>query len=220
MLNTVILDYAINKANEGTLQYSGIELKHLSENIDYADEFAVAESVCVLMGVSGKLMAKAILIEYWISVVDSFHSQGGSLAIFGPKSPASAAHASSICDAKEIPYIDIYMDLDSETKSSNINFYPNLDVLSQLLIDVLNNSNWQDFVILYEAPYYIKRIGPLLEQRANRGIITIQPLEVGTNFRKNLRKIKELGIRSQNIIIECSIEHLKEILEQVKQFLI
>lgn len=107
------------------------------------------------------------------------------------------------------------MDLDSETKSSNINFYPSLDVLSQLLIDVVNNSNWQDFVILYEAPYYIKRIGPLLEQRANRGIITIQPLEVGTNFRKSLRKIKELGSRSQNIIIECSIEHLKEILEQV-----
>lgn len=142
-------------------------------------------------------------------------TQMGSLAIFGPKSPASAAHASSICDAKEIPYIDTYMDLDSETKSSNINFYPSLDMLSQLLIAVVNDSNWQDFVILYEAPNYIKSIGPLLEQRANRGIITIQPLEVGTNFRKTLRRIKELGSRSQNIIIQCSIEHLREILEQV-----
>lgn len=107
------------------------------------------------------------------------------------------------------------MDLDSETKSSNINFYPSLELLSQLLIDVVNNSNWQHFVVLYEAPRYIKRIGPLLEQRANRGILTIQPLEMGTNFRKTLRRIKELGSRSENIIIECSIEHLKEILEQV-----
>lgn len=144
-----------------------------------------------------------------------FQLQEGSLAIFGPKSPASAAHASSICDAKEIPYIDLYMDMDSEKKSSILNFYPSLDVLSQILIDVVHKLNWLDFVILYEAPYYIERVGRLLEQRANRGIITIQPLEVGTNFRKTLRRIKELGSRSDNIIIECSIEHLNDILEQV-----
>lgn len=56
MLNTVIMDYAVNKANEGVLQYSGIELKHLPAKIDYASEFVVAESVCELMGVSAKLM--------------------------------------------------------------------------------------------------------------------------------------------------------------------
>lgn len=144
--------------------------------------------------------------------------QEGSLAIFGPKSPAPSAHASSICDAKEIPYIDTYMELDTETKSPNINFYPNLNVLSQLLVDVVNISEWNDFTVLYEAPHFIKRIAPLLEQKVNQGIITVQPLEVGTNFRKVLRKIKDLGTRSLNIIIECSIEHLMEIMEQVKHF--
>lgn len=138
------------------------------------------------------------------------------MVIFGPKALASSAHASSICDAKEIPYIDTYLELDTESKSPNINFYPSLSVLSQLLIDVVNQSEWRDFTILYEAPHFIKRIAPLLEQRINQGIITIQPLEVSTNFRKVLRKIKDLGSRSLNIIIECSIEHLQEILEQVK----
>lgn len=137
------------------------------------------------------------------------------MAIFGPKAPAPAAHASSICDAKEIPYIDTYMELDTETKSSNINFYPSLSAHSQLLLDVVNMSGWQDFTVLYEAPHYIKRVAPLLEQKVNQGLITVQPLEIGTNFRRFLRKVKDLGSRSMNILIECSIEHLSEILEQV-----
>lgn len=184
------MEQAINKANQGTLSYSDIELKHLSGKLEYVNEFIVAESVCELL-------------------------DGGSRAIFGPKSSPAAAHASSICDAKEIPYIDTYMELDTESKSSNINFYPSLSILSQLVADVVNVSAWQDFTILYEAPHFIKRIAPLLEQKVSKGIITVQPLEVGTDFRKVLRKIKDLGGRSMNVIIDSSIEHLQEILEQV-----
>lgn len=56
MLNTVILDYAINKANQGILKDSGIELKQIPGIIDYANEFIVAESVCERLGVGEKFI--------------------------------------------------------------------------------------------------------------------------------------------------------------------
>lgn len=61
MLNTAIIEYAINKANEGTLQHSDIELKHFPGKIGYANEFVIAESVCELMGVSEKLMVFVLI---------------------------------------------------------------------------------------------------------------------------------------------------------------
>lgn len=106
--------------------------------------------------------------------------------------------------------------MDIEAKSSTINLHPSHETLCQLLIEVVNKYEWQDFVILYEAPTYIKRISPLLEDRNSKpGIVTVQPIEVGTNFRSVLQKVKDMGSRSMNIIIESSIEHLFEILEQV-----
>lgn len=139
--------------------------------------------------------------------------KGINLAIFAPKSPQSSAHVANICDAKEIPYIDTYADI--ETRSSKVNVYPSQEILSQMLIDVVNASEWQEFTILYEAPTYVKRVARLLEERNNRGFIAVQPLEVGSNFRNVLKRVKEMGSRSMNIIIECSIERLSEILEQV-----
>lgn len=141
--------------------------------------------------------------------------QSNNLAVIGPKSPLASAHIANMCDAKEIPFIDTYMDFDA--KKTTINLYPSQDTLSCLLIDIVNKYEWKDFTILYEAPFYIKRISPLMQERNNKfGIITIQPIEVGTSFHDTLKKVKELGDRSKNIIIESSIDHLFEIMEQVK----
>lgn len=141
--------------------------------------------------------------------------QGYHLAIIAPKSPSASSHVASICDAKEIPYIDIFMDI--EAKTSTVNLYPSQETLSQLLIDTVDAYNWQDFIVIYEAPSYIKRIARLLEDRSQKtGNVIVQPIEVGNNFRDILQKIKNMGDRGTNILIESSIEHLAEILEQVK----
>lgn len=107
--------------------------------------------------------------------------------------------------------------MDTDAKTSSINLYPSRSTLSQLLIDIVDKYEWMDFTILYEAPLYVKYIAPLLEDRNNKqGIVTIQPIEVGTNYRPILQQIKDMEDRSKNIIIESSIENLSEILDQVK----
>lgn len=106
--------------------------------------------------------------------------------------------------------------MDIEGKTSTVNLYPSQETLSQLIIDVIEKYTWQDFTILYEAPSYVKRIARLLEDRNRKaGKVIVQPVEVGTNFRDILQKVKDMGSRSSNILIESSIEHLAEILEQV-----
>lgn len=137
--------------------------------------------------------------------------------IFAPKSPSASAHIASICDVKEIPFIDTYTDIFVK-KAASINLYPSENDLSQLLIDVVEQYEWTHLTILYEAPFYSKRIGQFLEYRNDKvGKTAIQALEVGpnSNFRKVLQKIKNLDDQSMNIIIESSVEHLYEILEQV-----
>lgn len=167
--------------------------------------------------IRGKIEFLIILIKLFERInLNKYSIQSESYTIIGPRSPSASSHVASICDAKEIPYIDIYMDI--EARTSSINLYPSQGTLSQLLIDVVNRYEWQHFTILYEAPLYVKRIASLLEDRNNKaGIVTVQPIEVDTNFRRNLQKIKEMGSRSQNIIIECSIDHLEEILDQVEK---
>lgn len=108
--------------------------------------------------------------------------------------------------------------MDIEAKTSTINLFPSQDTLAQLSIDLVDQYNWQDFVIIYEAPSYIKQISRLLEDRSKKaGNVIVQPVEVGTNFRDVLKKLKDMGDRTRNILIECSVEHLSEILEQVTQ---
>lgn len=104
-------------------------------------------------------------------------------------------------------------------KASSINLYPREEDLTQLLIDVVDQYKWEHLTVLYEAPYYSKRIAKFLEYRNDKsGNIAVQPLEVGpkSDFRRILHKVKDLDQQSKNIIIESSIGHLEEILTQVK----
>lgn len=106
--------------------------------------------------------------------------------------------------------------MDIEAKTSTVNVYPSQETLSQLLIDVVDKYGWQDFTILYEAPSYIARLARLLEDRNRKaGNVIVQPIEVGTSFRHVLQKIKDMDSRSTNILIESSVEHLGEIMDQV-----
>lgn len=138
--------------------------------------------------------------------------------IFGPESMSSAFHAMNICDSKEIPYINIYMDEDAKSKSAILNMYPNLDSLTQLLLDHVNASEWKSITILYESPLWLRRVAKILEinkQLKNR--INIRNLDYTTNneFRPTLQDVRDSD--DSNIILECSFESLSTILRQAMQ---
>lgn len=111
----------------------------------------------------------------------------------------------------------------SMKKASSINLYPSEDDLAQLLIDVVDSFKWTDLTVLYEAPIYSKRIGKFLEYRNDKSTnIAVQPIDVSkeSDFHKILHKVNDMDHTNVNIIIESSVEHLKDILDQVKQFIL
>lgn len=58
-------------------------------------------------------------------------------------------HCMNICDAKEIPFIDVRWDAD--TKPPVINMQPHPDALAAVFVDLVRAWNWKGFTILYES---------------------------------------------------------------------
>lgn len=70
------------------------------------------------------------------------------MGIIGPQSPASAVHIQSVCDAKEIPHIELRYD---PTQTSNsINIYPDASALASAYLDMVHTFGWKGFTILFE----------------------------------------------------------------------
>lgn len=129
---------------------------------------------------------------------------------------SSSYHVMNICDAKEIPYINTYMDKNAASNLAALNMYPSEESLIQILIDVVNATQSKSLTILYESPLWLNRVTKLLEFNNKFGRkISIRNLDYNTNseFRPVLQEIRDSD--DQNIILECSIEPLSTILKQV-----
>lgn len=131
---------------------------------------------------------------------------------------SSAYHAMNICDAKEIPYIHIHMDEDAASKSTVLNMYPNVESLTELLLNYVNASEWNRITILYESPLWLRRVANILEvNKRLKNRINVRNLDYTTNneFRPTLQDVRDSD--DTNIILECSFESLPIILRQAMQ---
>ncbi|CAD7092220.1 unnamed protein product [Hermetia illucens] len=142
--------------------------------------------------------------------------RGGVAAIFGPGTTASSTHAMSICDAKEVPYIDTRWD--AETKLPTINIHPHPANIILAIRDLVNSYEWKGFTILYESGPYLPALDELLQMYGkNSHTITVRryDLHLQGNYRNILRKIKRGHDRK--IVIIGSIETLPDLLQQIQQ---
>lgn len=78
--------------------------------------------------------------------------EGISGLVHGPLSPDTAAHVQNVCDTKEMPLLETRYD--PATKQPIINLFPYPEVLSEMLVDLVEAWEWEDFTLLYEtAPW-------------------------------------------------------------------
>lgn len=76
-------------------------------------------------------------------------SNGIAGVVHGPLSPVSAMHVQSICDTKEMPLLETRYD--PLTKQPIINLHPHPEVLSEMLLDLVEAWEWEHFTIIYET---------------------------------------------------------------------
>lgn len=148
------------------------------------------------------------------------HFQFGSIAaVFGPESTASANHAAIICDEKEIPFIETRWDY--EVSKSVVNLYPSQNSLAKLLLDVVVAFEWESFTIVYESASWLPRVSELLKMYGPKDGHTVTVRQLNTGSRdKDYRSVFGQIKRSEdtNIVVECSIEILQEVLLQVRDY--
>ena len=72
-------------------------------------------------------------------------------AVFGPMSSLSAAHVQSICDALEIPHVEMRWDFREIPDFYSINLYPHYRTLSKAYLDAIKYWAWTSFTILYQS---------------------------------------------------------------------
>lgn len=79
--------------------------------------------------------------------------EAGVQAIFGPTDPLLAGHVQSICEAYDIPHIEVRIDLEYSSKEFSVNLYPAHSFLTLAYRDIMVYLNWTKVAIIYEEDY-------------------------------------------------------------------
>ncbi|KAI8046451.1 hypothetical protein M5D96_002661 [Drosophila gunungcola] len=152
-----IFHLAISKANE---ENEDLQLHGVSVTIEPGNSFETSKKLCKML-------------------------KQNLVAVFGPTSNLAARHAMSICDAKELPFLDTRWDFEAQLPT--INLHPHPAVLGEALRDMVAALGWESFTIIYESGEYLATMygtaGPTVTVRRYE-------LDLNGNYRNVLRRIR------------------------------
>ncbi|XP_055907531.1 glutamate receptor ionotropic, kainate 2-like [Eupeodes corollae] len=137
--------------------------------------------------------------------------------IFGPSSKNSVLHLMSFCDAKEIPFMSSYIDVDS-SKSVMINLHPHPSDIARAIHDLIEAYEWTSLTFLYESGDYLNILNELISLYDSGGpYITARryDLQLNLNYKSILRRVRKSD--DSYVVIVGSVETLPEVLRQAQQ---
>ncbi|XP_067000651.2 glutamate receptor ionotropic, kainate 2 [Anabrus simplex] len=162
------------------------------------------------------------ILEKEIRKVESFDSfstgmitcdltSKGVAGIFGPHSPSSTGIVRSICETLEIPHVLTTWDPYGLPSQYTNNLYPDPQVLSQALAEVVRQMRWRTYTILYQDDSALVRLQGVL-QNTNPGDnpIIVRQLDPNKDYRPTLKEIKKSS--ETKIILDCDPEDILDIL--------
>nr|AKI28993.1 ionotropic receptor CG5621 [Bactrocera dorsalis] len=185
-----IFQIAIDKANEES--GGALELHGIAVAIEPGNAFETSKKLCKML-------------------------RQNLVAVFGPTTDLAAKHAMSICDAKELPFIDTRWDF--AVQMPTVNLYPHASQLAVALKDLVVALEWTDtFTIIYETGEFLPTVNQLLEMYGTMGpTITVRryELDLNGNYRNVLRRIKNSG--DYSFVVVGSMATLPEFFKQAQQ---
>ncbi|XP_058825661.1 glutamate receptor ionotropic, kainate 2-like [Topomyia yanbarensis] len=198
---------------------------------DSADEAVIAFRYAIeRVNMHEKHFELVPLIRFVPNMDDSFKMERktcelaaeGVTAIFGPSSMLSSGIVSSICRTIEIPHIITHWDpeplggLDLELQAMTLNLYPEADVLSQALRDLIVDYSWKSFTIIYDSDEGLMRLKDVLQiHEPEDSPITVRQIDDDPDYRPLLKDIQSSG--ESHIILEVHPSKIIEILRQAKE---
>ncbi|XP_030369659.1 glutamate receptor ionotropic, kainate 2 isoform X2 [Scaptodrosophila lebanonensis] len=183
-----IFTLAINKANE---ENEELNLHGVAASIEPGNSFETSKKLCKIL-------------------------RQNLVAVFGPTTNMAAKHAMSICDAKELPFLDTRWDFGAQLPT--INLHPHPTQLGAALKDIVTELGWEGFTIIYESGEYLATVNELLQMYGTAGpAITVRryELDLNGNYRNVLRRIRNSA--DYSFVVVGSLETLPEFFKQAQQ---
>ncbi|XP_030568197.1 glutamate receptor ionotropic, kainate 2 isoform X2 [Drosophila novamexicana] len=141
--------------------------------------------------------------------------EAGVQAIFGPTDPLLAAHVQSICEAFDIPHIEVRIDLEIGVKEFSINLYPSQNIMNLAYRDLMMYLNWTKVAIIYEEDYGLFKQQDLIHSSAEmRTEMYIRQANPET-YRQVLRAIRQKEI--YKIIVDTNPTNIKTFFRSILQ---
>ncbi|XP_064537511.1 glutamate receptor ionotropic, kainate 2 isoform X1 [Drosophila montana] len=141
--------------------------------------------------------------------------EAGVQAIFGPTDPLLAAHVQSICEAFDIPHIEVRIDLEISVKEFSINLYPSQNIMNLAYRDLMMYLNWTKVAIIYEEDYGLFKQQDLIHSSAEmRTEMYIRQANPET-YRQVLRAIRQKEI--YKIIVDTNPTNIKTFFRSILQ---
>ncbi|CAH0555475.1 unnamed protein product [Brassicogethes aeneus] len=171
--------------------------KVFSHNMEKADSFACSQLLCKLAG-----------------------SEKGIAAVFGPASPTCSAIIQSMTSFFEIPHIQTsWKPAGSPLSSTVVNFFPEADLFSQGLAEIVRSLQWEKFVIVYETEEALIKLQEVLklqeyDEESKIGI-TFKQLGSKEDYRPLLKDIETSSIT--RVILDCHLSKIIPVLQQAQE---
>ncbi|XP_034139239.1 glutamate receptor ionotropic, kainate 2 isoform X4 [Drosophila guanche] len=138
--------------------------------------------------------------------------EAGVQAIFGPTDPLLAGHVQSICEAYDIPHIEVRIDLEMNSKEFSVNLYPSHNVLTLAYRDLMLYLNWTKVAIIYEEDYGLFNLMHASNEMKTEMYIRQASPE---SYRGVLRAIRQKEI--YKIIVDTSPSNIKQFFRSILQ---
>uniref|UniRef100_A0A8C2EDP5 Glutamate receptor n=1 Tax=Cyprinus carpio TaxID=7962 RepID=A0A8C2EDP5_CYPCA len=163
-----------------------------------------------------------------INIYDSFEASRkacdqlslGVVAIFGPSHSSSSNAVQSICNALEVPHIQVrwkHHPMDNRD-SFYANLYPDYSSLSYAILDLVQFLKWKTATVVYDDSTGLIRLQELIMAPSRYNIrLKIRQLPLDTTDTRPLLKEMKRS-REFRIIFDCSHIMAAQILKQVSSY--
>ncbi|XP_058503546.1 glutamate receptor ionotropic, kainate 3 [Solea solea] len=161
-----------------------------------------------------------------INIYDSFEASRkacdqlslGVVAIFGPSHSSSSNAVQSICNALEVPHVQVrwkHHPMDSRD-TFYANLYPDYSSLSYAILDLVQFLKWKTATVVYDDSTGLIRLQELIMAPSRYNIrLKIRQLPVDTQDTRPLLKEMKRS-REFRIIFDCSHQMAAQILKQAQ----
>ncbi|CAH1226185.1 GRIK2 [Branchiostoma lanceolatum] len=186
----VAFKFAMNEINKNVTLLAGSTLISDIQQIKVNDSYEASRAAC-------------------------FQLTLGVAAIVGPSSPRSSPTVQSLCTALTVPNIQTTWNPDQVEDRYSVNLYPDAQMLSQAILDMVNYYGWTRVSLLYDSDDALLRLQELLKSPARTKMeLKIRKLRRGDG-EGVLKDCKLDG--SNKIIIDVSYEKLPRVLHKALQ---